>query len=115
MIDSRKTLTLAETFFQEEVKLEIDVKSSIPVTLLETFNANKISINQSCGGSGTCGTCRVEIMQDSDFLKPRSLYEIEITEELALLPHQRLSCQAEVNLVSKETDLIVKIVNEVID
>ena len=115
MTVSRKTLTLAETFFQEEVKLEIDVKRSTPVTLLATFNANKISINQSCGGNGTCGTCRVEIMQNSDFLMPRSDYEIEVTQELNLLPQQRLSCQAEINCDSKETNLVVKIVNEVID
>ena len=115
MTVSRKTLTLAETFFQEEVKLEIDVKSSIPVTLLETFNANKISINQSCGGHGTCGTCRVEIEHNSDFLLPKSDYEIDVTKELDLLPKQRLSCQAEINLKSKETDLVVTIVNEPVD
>jgi 2Fe-2S ferredoxin len=115
MTVSRKTLTLAETFFQEEVKLEIDVKSSSPVTLLEIFNANKISINQSCGGNGTCGTCRVEIMQKTDYLKPQSQHEIEISQELALRPRERLSCQAEIDAASKEIDLIVKIVNEVID
>lgn len=115
MTVSRKTLTLAETFFQQEVKLEIDVKSSIPVTLLATFNANKISINQSCGGNGTCGTCRVEIMQNSDFILPPSEYEIEASQELGLLPQQRLSCQCEINLNSKEVDLVVKIVNELID
>jgi len=115
MTVSRKTLTLAETFFQEEVKLEIDVKRSTPVTLLETFNANNISINQSCGGYGTCGTCRVEIEHNSDYLMPKSDYEIEITQELNLMPKQRLSCQAEINLNSKETDLVVKIVNELID
>jgi ferredoxin, 2Fe-2S len=115
MTVSRKTLTLAETFFQEEVKLEIDVKSSISVTLLATFNANKISINQSCGGNGTCGTCRVEIVQNSDFLKPQSDYENEVTRELNLQPQQRLSCQAEINLSSNEKNLVVKIVNEVTD
>lgn len=115
MTVSRKTLTLAETFFQEEIKLEIDVKRSTPVTLLETFNANKVSINQSCGGNGTCGTCRVEIMQNSDFLKPKSNYETDVTQELDLLPHQRLSCQAEINMSSEDTDFVVKIVNEPID
>lgn len=115
MTVSRKTLTLAETFFQEEVKLEIDVKRSTPVTLLATFNANKISINQSCGGNGTCGTCRVETTPNSDFLKPKSEYEIEITQELNLRPEERLSCQCEINYDSKETNLVVKIVNEVVD
>lgn len=112
---SRKTLTLAETFFQEEIRLEIDVKSSTPVTLLEILNANEISINQSCGGFGTCGTCRVEIVQNSDLLLPPSDYEIEISRELGLLPQQRLSCQTELNSESTDENLMVKIVNEIVE
>ena len=103
MTVSRKTLTLAETFFQEEVKLEIDVKSSTSVTLLDTFNANKISINQSCGGSGTCGTCRVEIIQGLENLSNQTADEVEFN--LAL--NQRLSCQTKFNC-----DLTVKIIFE---
>ena len=103
MTVSRKTLTLVETFFQEEVKLEIDVKTSTPMTLLEVFNANKISINQSCGGNGTCGTCRVEILRGLESLPGQT----EVEKEFNLLVNQRQSCQTELN-----SDLTVKILFE---
>ena len=112
MAVSTKTLTLTETFFQPEVNLEIGVKSSNPVTLLAIFNANKVSINQSCGGNGTCGTCRVEIVHNSDLIQPPSDYERESIQELALKSSERLSCQTEINLRSKENNLRIKIVFE---
>lgn len=115
MTVSTKTLTLAETFFQPEVNLEIGVKSLNPVTLLAIFNANKVSINQSCGGNGTCGTCRVEILHNSDLIQPPSEYEREAIQELTLKSSERLSCQTEINLSSKENNLRVKIVNEPVD
>jgi ferredoxin len=114
MTVSRKTLTITETFFQQEVKLDIDVKRSSDLTLLDIFNANKISINQSCGGSGSCGTCRVEVDQKSKFILPLSEYENEVAVDLKLSPQQRLSCQAKINIDSIETNLFIKIVNEVI-
>lgn len=119
MTVSRKTLTVAETLFQPGAQLELDVKSleksAHPVTLLETLSANKISINQSCGGHGTCGTCRVEILSGADMLKPPSEYEIEASQELSLPTSCRLSCQSELDLQSMEANLLIKIVNEVID
>lgn len=115
MTVSTKTLTIAETFFQAEAHLEIDVKSSIPVTLLAIFNANKVSINQSCGGNGTCGTCRVEIVHNSDLIKAPSEYEIEVIQELGLKSLERLSCQTEINFTAKETNVVVKIVSEPVD
>ena len=115
MTVSTKTLTIAETFFQPEAHIEIGVKSSNSVTLLAVFNANKVSINQSCGGNGTCGTCRVDIMKNSDFIHPPSNYEREAIQELCLEPAERLSCQAEINFNSKENNLIIKIVSEPVD
>lgn len=112
MAVSRKTLTLTETLFQSEVMLDIDVKTSNSVTILDILNANKISINQSCGGSGTCGTCRIIVFQKSDFISPKSAYEIEVSQELNLLKDQRLSCQCEINLKSEMTNLNIQIVNE---
>ncbi len=112
MTVSRKTLTLAETFFQEEVKLEIDVKRSNLVTILDILNANKVSINQTCGGSGTCGTCRIEIINSSNFLMQPSAYEMTAAIDLELLPDQRLSCQCEIDFSSRETNLVIKILSE---
>lgn len=97
MTVSRKTLIIAETFFQDEVILNIDEKTSSSSTILEILNAKKVSINQSCGGMGTCGTCRFEIIEGSEALMPPSDYEIEQSQELQLQVSQRLSCQTQIN------------------
>ena len=115
MVVSRKTLTVAETLFQDEVMLNIDVKTSNSVTILEILNANKVSINQSCGGNGTCGTCRILVSQKSDFVCEKSDYEIEVSRELNVLENQRLACQTELNLKSEETHLKIQIVNAFVE
>jgi ferredoxin len=112
MAVSRKTLTIAETLFQDEVMLDIDVKTSNSLTILDVLNANKISINQSCGGSGTCGTCRILVPNQSNFVNKKSDYETESSKELNLIEGQRLSCQTEINKFSTETELKIQIVNE---
>lgn len=110
---SRKRLTIVETFFQEEITLELELKTGLKPTLLEALNANKVSINQSCGGYGTCGTCRVEILEGHQSLDGVSEYEQQQAQELQLLPGQRLSCQTE--LLCQGSLLKIKIINEVIE
>jgi Na+-transporting NADH:ubiquinone oxidoreductase subunit F len=61
--------------------------------LLETLTANGIFLPSACGGSGTCGLCRVVIPQGAGALMPT---------EAALIPRreaaagQRLACQVTV-------------------
>lgn len=111
---STKRLIIAETFFQEEVILDIDVKKYASVPILEILNAKKISINQSCGGHGTCGTCRCEIIDGASSLSEKSGYEKEIEGELQLKKNERLACQTTI-IFQEARELKIKISNEFVE
>ena len=64
--------------------------------LLDTLNANKVSISQSCGGNGTCTTCRVFVLEGLQHCSPRTELEAERAEERGFEKHERLSCQTEI-------------------
>ncbi len=51
-------------------------------------------IESTCGGRGTCGKCRVQILQGTDAVTPADLQHLS-SEEIA--QGWRLSCQAEVH------------------
>ncbi|MFZ3230174.1 MAG: 2Fe-2S iron-sulfur cluster-binding protein [Pseudobdellovibrio sp.] len=85
MVDSTKTLTIIgqnRTIFFKANEC-----------LLEILNANKISINQSCGANGSCTTCRVIIHSKSDFLSARTEIETERALERNFASNERLACQ----------------------
>lgn len=63
--------------------------------LLTILNANKISINQSCGGNGSCTTCRVIIHSPSEYFSERTEIEAERALERDFTRQERLACQAE--------------------
>lgn len=63
--------------------------------LLDTLNANKVSISQSCGGFGTCTTCRVFVLEGLENCSPRTEVETERAEERGFEERERLSCQTE--------------------
>ena len=71
--------------------LEINGKKILGIrgeTLYESLLRAGIFLAASCGRSGLCGECRVEIRGGENLLGPRS------GRELNLAPGQRLSCQA---------------------
>ena len=88
MVDSTKTLTILgiiqPLFFKERINL------------LEYLNANKVGIGQSCGGNGTCTTCRVFILKGAENLNVRTELEVERATERNFSDHERLACQTEV-------------------
>lgn len=63
-------------------------------TILEALNKNKIPVDQSCEGSGSCGTCRVFI-RSSRPLPPRNEVETERASDLNFPEDERLACQTE--------------------
>lgn len=85
MLDSTKTLII----LQNNVELQFEK----PVRLLDLLNANEISINQSCGGFGTCTTCRIFVRKGLSSLSERSDIELERAEERGFEENERLCCQ----------------------
>lgn len=69
------------------------VEASQEETLLEAGLREKIDIPHSCGGFGTCGTCRVWVRQGLEFLPPRNEVEQEMATERGFEDHERLCCQ----------------------
>ncbi len=86
---SRKTLHVIETKLGREVNISILSNE----TILSALNANNIGIDQSCGGHGTCTTCRFERISDSKTFSDANELEIEISIEKKMEKNLRLSCQ----------------------
>ncbi len=69
------------------------INASQNQTLLEALLEAGIDIDHSCGGNGTCGTCRVHIESGFDSLPPPNEVEAELRNELPFDSHERLACQ----------------------
>ena len=89
MVHSTKTLTIIGDF--------PELKFNGPTNVLELLNANNISINQSCGASGTCTTCRFFIRKGPESFSERSEVELERALERGFLKNERLSCQTTIS------------------
>jgi len=62
-------------------------------TFLEAIKRAEVEIDNSCGGMGSCGTCRVDIVAGGErFLAPGQL-ETEIFQDQKWKENRRLSCQ----------------------
>jgi len=62
-------------------------------TVLQLANRAGIHLNQTCGGFGTCGTCRVWVVDGLEKLGPRNEVEAEIAEDRKFNSAERLCCQ----------------------
>jgi ferredoxin, 2Fe-2S len=64
-------------------------------SVLEIALKNKIELSHSCGGMGSCTTCRVIVQSDPSVLPPRNELEAEIAETRGFSERERLGCQLE--------------------
>lgn len=62
-------------------------------TVLALTEANGIELPHSCGGMGTCGTCRILVESDLSALPERDEIEQEMAAERNFKPRERLACQ----------------------
>src|SRR5688572_713408 len=76
-------------FLPQNVAIEVDGESSI----LELALKNGIEIGHSCGGMGSCTTCRIIVEKPVDNLPPRTELEAEIAADRGFQDNERLSCQ----------------------
>lgn len=70
---------------------EIPVESESSV--LEVALKHKIAIPHSCGGMGSCTTCRVFVEQSPQALPHREEMEQDIAQMRGFAENERLSCQ----------------------
>ena len=71
----------------------VSLNCQIGETLLEVATRGQIPLYQSCGGMGTCGTCRVVIIEGIENLQPPGPVELEMINDRGFLHYERLACQ----------------------
>ncbi len=62
-------------------------------SVLEVALNNDIDISHSCGGMGSCTTCRVFVLSELADLPPRNELEQDIADMRAFAKDERLACQ----------------------
>ena len=63
---------------------------------LEALLDSRIDISHSCGGNGTCGTCRIVVTEGHTDLPLREELEREMAEDRDFKENERLACQIQV-------------------
>ena len=69
------------------------VHASQTDTILEALQNAEIQMDSSCGGMGTCGTCRVFVEEGIEKFSPRNDLEQEIAQDRNFAMNERLTCQ----------------------
>lgn len=84
-------LNVARFVFLENTEQEIVFHDE--ETLLQLLLKNNIDIDHSCGGMGSCGTCRIFVQSNLDQLPHRNEIEQERADDLKFHDYERLACQ----------------------
>ena len=79
----------------EEMLLKSVQLSAEPQSLLDIAVENSVDISHSCGGMGSCGTCRVFLSWEPKEAAPNSPTEIEeeMRQDRGFIAGERLACQ----------------------
>lgn len=72
---------------------QFEVEYSDELSVLELALKNEIPVPTSCGGNGTCGTCRLFVENFVEKLNPKEGNELEMSEDRNFQENERLSCQ----------------------
>ncbi|MCX7697655.1 MAG: NADH:ubiquinone reductase (Na(+)-transporting) subunit F [Bacteroidales bacterium] len=85
----------------EDRKVEVQPGNS----LLSTLSEKNIFLPSACGGGGTCGTCRVQVISGGGEILPT---EVGFFNRKQILDHWRLACQVKVR-----QDLSIQVPEEI--
>jgi ferredoxin, 2Fe-2S len=91
MVNLRLMKTLGGTI--TFLPYKITVPFSGHPSVLEVAVANNIPLNHSCGGMGSCTTCRLFVRVGLNKLPARNELEQEHATNRSFLPEERLGCQ----------------------
>lgn len=79
--------------YLEFIKTGQKISCTAHENILESALKAGIDISHSCGGMGTCGTCRIIIREGLDLLPRRNELEQEMASDRNFSPEERLACQ----------------------
>jgi len=78
------------------INTQQNIAASQGQSVLEALTDAKFKMNSSCGGNGTCGTCRVLVSSESVIVPKMNDIETEFWSDRGKKAEERLSCQIEV-------------------
>ena len=81
--------------FEDQYGARVEREVDSGATVLEIAVENSVDISHSCGGMGTCGTCRIHLSVLSGQPPERNEIEQEMAIDRGFRPDERLSCQLE--------------------
>ncbi len=93
---SRRELKHQELRLIDSSGDELLLKVKPGKTLLENAVDNSVDMPRSCGGMGSCGTCRVRLTVKQGPVPEHGDVEKEIAQEKGYSHDERLSCQIEI-------------------
>lgn len=91
MLGSRMSFLPTMTFLPCDKRVSIKPGQ----TVLDVALSNGVELDHSCGGMGSCTTCRVFVESPLENLSERTDLERERAEERGFLENERLACQLE--------------------
>ena len=74
--------------------ISFDKNNENPVSVLALLQKNRIDWMHACGAKGNCTTCKFQVIEGIDHLKPLTKPEKRYVQTNKLLKNQRLACQA---------------------
>lgn len=93
LIHKRKSVDSKQAISMKFLPGDRIIRASHTLTILEALEEAGIPMESSCGGMGTCGTCRIVVEKGLDKLGPRNEPEREIAVDRGFSENERLSCQ----------------------
>jgi 2Fe-2S ferredoxin len=88
-----KRVDIKEKILLTVLPEQIVVEASQGDTVLQALLDANIEIDHSCGGMGTCGTCRMYVEKGLEKFGDPNEAEKEIRSDRNFEPNERLSCQ----------------------
>ncbi len=73
---------------------ERDIK--LGATILTAANQSEVPLGQSCSGDGSCGWCRVSVLEGMEHLAPPTPLELRLMEDKEFGANERAACLARV-------------------
>ena len=93
MIQKRKSVDPKSSISLKILPEDRIVHTSHGETILDAILDAGLELDNSCGGMGTCGTCRVFVEKGLELLTQRNDPESEIATDRKFLENERLACQ----------------------
>lgn len=84
---------------------ERHVEGAVGEKLLQALAEAKLFVSSACGGGGTCGQCRVKVLEGGGAILPT---ETSLITKREAAEHERLSCQ-----VTIKNDMVIEVPEEV--